>query len=217
MSTLKTDTAVDGGVSVAHAGAGGSNSDVAMLAEQVRLLTDRVTQIPGVISKDDVPQVPEEQDVYDRIAEDFSPANKIVRGLKWAAAIVIPIFMAGGAYYKFRDDVAMKADIQRHVAEDLQPVRDKVDTIEKGMHTLKSGVNTLVSEKKHEREIRKLERQLHKHSVQYEQEMADYRSLGSRRGGVRRPTKSSEHLRLESMLEEVLERPISATHDLYQK
>lgn len=177
-------------------------SEVAALADQVRILTQHITQAPGTMRAIQPPQqAAPQQDIYDKIEDDFRPVNKVAKAVKWTAGIVIPIFMAGGAYYKFKHDVAMKADIEDHIVADLHPVRDKVVTIE-------HGVSTLLSEKKHERAIQRLERQLLKHQHKFEQLMADYRNARARQVWAKKPTKSDKHLDLESQLEDLLNAPV---------
>lgn len=157
---------------------------------------ERITLAPGMM------QAPQPStDAFDQVEAAFRPASRVVTAVKWVLGLVIPIFLAGGAYYKFRHDVAFKKDIEDHIENDLVPVKHEVQTIH-------SGVDILVAERQRELQITKLRRHIDKYKFEHDQAMADYRSARDRNVWTKKPTRDPEWIRLENELETLLEKAV---------
>lgn len=166
----------------------------AEITQQLRTLADRLG--PPATS---VPSVTDEG--IDQIARDLQPTRRLVSAAKWLLAIVVPAFAAGGIWYHLSDSLARKSDIEAHVKTDFAPLRAEVREI-------RAGVSTLIDANRRERQIKRLERELSRHQRQYEAKVADYQRRRAAGRWPKKPGMTSEHIYLESQLEELLEHPI---------
>ncbi len=146
------------------------------------------------------------QQSFDHYEKTLSPWAKIWKVLGILAGIIALLFGAGVAYQKAIGDNAtktdLKTDMEKHVAEDLVPVKEEVQAFKLEMKPVKIGVASLVATQEKEKTVKKVRRLVERHDRQYEQLLGDYtadKAAGRRTGP--KPTKTPEHLKLETELE----------------
>ncbi len=178
-----------------------AENDVKALAEQLRLLNERITMVPGAMQAPSYPVNGGFGQSVDRFEESIKPGVKIWKFGKWIAGLALTIVGVTMAYGEFMAGNATKSDLAAHIEADFNPVQTKVETIE-------HGVNVLLTEKQHERKIKRLERQISKHQTKFEQLMADHRNARARNVWSKKPTESDRLIDLESELEDLLNTPV---------
>lgn len=146
----------------------------------------------------------------DDIGKEFTPA---VRGWKivgWGLGILsggaLTIFGIGVAYEQAIGDNATKGDLSIHRATDFVPLESEVAAFKQEMEPIKQGVQTLVDDRNLNHEVKKAKRKLQRYDENYAEALQEYRKnkRAGRRAG-RRPRKSSDHLDLEQLIQDLEE------------
>ena len=140
----------------------------------------------------------------DKYEKTLSPWGKIWKVLAATGGAAAVIFGIGVGYQKAIGDNATKADLDTHVVEDLEPVKQEIKAFKDQMVPVQTGVQTLVTAQETEQKVKKARRLVERHDRQYEQLLGDYtadKAAGRRTGP--KPTKTPEHVKLEDGLEEL--------------
>ena len=172
------------------------------LEKKIETLVTAMTIPPGAMSVSQ-PSGQQEIDLYDKLAEDFSPVTKVYKGLKWVFVVITPIVAGTVAWVKFEGEVATKSDIEKHRADDFVPVQSQVSAVE-------HGVNTLLLQQERERAIKVVEQELAEFRAEYESRMDDYRTRVTKRPDryFKKPQMYEKMIELNAKLKKLLKEPI---------
>ncbi len=146
-------------------------------------------------------------DEQKKIEESFTTWGKIKSNVewigniaKWVGGVVLLVFTGGVAYQQFVSGNATQADIGDYDTKTVQPLIERVETVETDLKTVKAGVNTLVSSEQKRAELEQEKALLDAYRAEYQEALSEYAADKAAGRRSERPRKDPEHIKLEAKL-----------------
>lgn len=144
----------------------------------------------------------------DKYEKNLGPWHKAWKAIAVVGGIVAAIFGAGAAYQQFLGGNATKQDIAEHTANDLGPVKRKVEENTTAIQGVQVGVDKLNERGAAESKVKEAQRVVDKWRQEHDENIAEWvadKAAGRRRKKPeKRPELVAAELALETAQKELL-------------